>query len=233
MLTKSKKKKTTSRFWFVDSKKNHKHIFHYQKFWVFLIWKSIYFINCDFVCSKRFFSVFSALSIHLTFPSRGRLDGRTWYKFWYHFRNVKPNYSTIIKVRLNLLIYQFFDTIFLKISLSLVGQSLQDCIGFEQNERSLLLQLGLISVTLLVGNEEMLGFTDTFLLVIILRSTTTHLPVKVFGSTLVLGRDPKSPKARTFKVKPDGPEPEVCWILQARSGPSPNLKPAGTRRSFQ
>ena len=65
---KLKKKKTTFRFWFVDSKKNHKHIFHYQKFWVFLIWKSIYFINCDFVCSKKFFSVFSALSIHLTFP---------------------------------------------------------------------------------------------------------------------------------------------------------------------
>ena len=74
---KLKKKKTTFRFWFVDSKKNHKHIFHYQKFWVFLIWKSIYFINCDFVCSKKFFSVFSALSIHLTFPSyRSQLIGQ-------------------------------------------------------------------------------------------------------------------------------------------------------------
>ena len=36
---------------------------------------------------------------------------------------------------------------------------------------------------------------------------------------LVLGRDPTSPKARTFKVKPDKPEPEVCWNLQARGYP--------------
>ena len=46
---------------------------------------------------------------------------------------------------------------------------------------------------------------------------------------LVPGRVPENPRTRTFELKPDKPEPELCWNIQTRSNPNPNFKPAGTR----
>ena len=41
---------------------------------------------------------------------------------------------------------------------------------------------------------------------------------------------PENPK-RSFEMKPDKPEPELCKNLQTRSNPNPNFKPAGTLKT--
>ena len=46
-------------------------------------------------------------------------------------------------------------------------------------------------------------------------------------SRLVLGRDLKSPKARTLTFKPDKPEPEKLGKLQSPTKPEPELQARG------
>ena len=99
--------------------------------------------------------------------------------------------------------------------------------NFQMNVKFSLFHLGSSSIWFYAKSAKYLPQSRASLL--FFKKIQSFSRKKDWRNEIVPGRVPENPRTRTFEMKPDKPEPELCWNIQTRSNPNPNFKPAGTR----